>query len=121
MKDEQNCILMFSRCIHNINDMFIEFITKINIVPSIKRCNKTNLMEFHFTCGKENTHIFCCDPNDINVINYNTVKLLCEKHEIDWNNQTYISFKNKFLMIINVTYVNVVLKMLNFILIILGA
>jgi hypothetical protein len=105
MKDNKNCIFMFSRCIHNINDMFIEFITKLNVVPSIKRCNKSNLMEFHFTCGEDNTYIFCCDPNDINIINYNTVKLLCEKHKIDWNNQTYISFitqlKNKFFDEIN--------------------
>ncbi len=102
-------------------------------------------MEFHFTCEKDNTHIFCCDPNDNNIINYNTVKLLCEKHEIDWNNlnQTYISFifqlktkffdeingrvefskeqrkKSQICLIINVMYVNVVSKMLNFILIIL--
>ncbi len=79
-------------------------------------------------------HIFfCCDPNDINIIDYNTIKLLCEKHEIDWNNQTYISFmvqlnfffdelngrvkfskeqrkKYQICLIINVTYVNVVLK-----------
>jgi hypothetical protein len=71
---------MFSRCIHNINDMFIEFNTEFNVVPLIKRCNKTNLMEFHFICGEDDTYIFCCDPNDINIINYATVKLLFLKN-----------------------------------------
>ena len=69
--NDKSCVFMFSRDIHNINDMFFQFIVKFNICPVVKKCNKTNLMEFHLKIGKDNVHIFCCDPNDINIITYN--------------------------------------------------
>ena len=57
-------------------------------------------MEFHLKVAKDDLHIFWCDPNDINIITYNQVKLLCAKYEIDWKNQIYMGFatqlKNKF-------------------------
>jgi hypothetical protein len=39
---------MYSRNIHNINDVFEELITVFNTFSVIKKCNKTNVMEFHF-------------------------------------------------------------------------
>ena len=49
-----NCIYMYSRNVHNINDVFEQFIITFNAFPTIKKCNKTNIMEFHFKVGKDN-------------------------------------------------------------------
>ncbi len=43
-----NSVCMYSRNIHNINDVFEQFISTFNTFPEIKECNKTNIMEFHF-------------------------------------------------------------------------
>ena len=86
-----NCVYMYSREIHNINDIFEQFIITFNVYPIIRKCNKTNIMEFHYKLNKERL-IFCCDPNDINVITYKEVKDLCTKNNIEWRNQTYTGF-----------------------------
>jgi len=95
-----NCVMMYSRTTHNINDVFEEFIKIFNTFPVIKKCNKTNIMEFHFKPSKDNLIIFTCDPNDINVITYEQVKELCIKNKVEWKNQTYTGFitqlKNNF-------------------------
>ena len=87
-----NCIYMYSRNIHNINDVFEQFIITFNTFPSIKKCNKTNIMEFHYKLNKDKLIIFCCDPNDINVITYKDIKNLCDTNNIEWKNQTYTQF-----------------------------
>ncbi len=38
--EHKNCIFLFSCGIHNINDMFCEFIIEFNVCPLIMRCNK---------------------------------------------------------------------------------
>ncbi len=48
---------MCLRSTHNINDIFEAFITMFNIFPIIKKCKKTNIMEFHYQ-PKENNLIF---------------------------------------------------------------
>ena len=35
------------------------------------------LIQFHFKPRKDILIIFCCDPNDINVITYKEIKDLC--------------------------------------------
>ena len=103
IKKRSDCVYMYSRNIHNINDIFEQFIIVFNICPKIKKCNKTNIMEFHF----ENI-IFCCDPNDINVITYKNIIELCTTHKIEWKNQTYTGFitqlKTKFFDELNGRY-----------------
>ena len=85
-----NCVYMYSRSTHNINDVFEQFVSTFNNVPIITRCNKSSIIEFHFKTHEKNVIIFCCDPsNDINVITYKEVKELCIKNNIEWKNQTY--------------------------------
>jgi 5-methylcytosine-specific restriction endonuclease McrA len=92
LKTRSNCIYMYSRYTHNINDIFEDFITMFNVFPIIKKCKKTNIMEFHYQPKEKNLIIFCCDPNDIDTITYKEVKALCEQHKVEWKNQTYTSF-----------------------------
>jgi hypothetical protein len=84
-----NCVYMYSRSTHNINDVFEQFVSTFNNVPIITRCNKSSITEFHFKTHEKNVIIFCCDPsNDINVITYKEIKELCIKNNIEWKNQT---------------------------------
>jgi hypothetical protein len=69
------------------NNIFDQFIMVFNACSAIKKCNKTNIMEFHYK-----NIIFCCDPNDINVITYKDIIELCVKNKIEWKNQTYTGF-----------------------------
>ena len=92
MCKSSNCCFMYSRTTHNINDIFEEFIMMFNVFPFIKKCNKTNIMEFHFKLNPDNLHLFCCDPNDINIIDYKQVQTLCVQNDIEWTNQTYMQF-----------------------------
>ena len=87
-----DCIYMYSRDQHNINDIFEQFITTFNTVPLIKKCNKTNIMEFHFKTCKDKLIVFCCDPNDINTITFENIIELCQENKIEWKNQTYTQF-----------------------------
>ena len=91
---------MYSRSIHNINDVFERFISTFNTFLEIKKCNKTHIMEFHFKARKDILIIFLCDPNDINVITYKKVQGLCIEHNIEIKNQTYVelatNLKNNF-------------------------
>ena len=112
----ESCIFMFSRTIHNINDILEKFITKYNYIPVIQKNIKTNINQFMYTIKKklhllkdkseesiwlkETYFIFTCDPNDINKITYKDVKELCTKLNVEWKNQTYVQFltevKNRF-------------------------
>ncbi len=69
-----NSVCMYSRNIHNINDVFEQFITIFNTFPEIKKCNKSNIMEFHFKPRKNILIIFYYDPNDINAITFKEIK-----------------------------------------------
>ncbi len=46
-------VCMYSRRIHNINDVFEQFISNFNTFPEINACHKTNIMEFHFKTRKD--------------------------------------------------------------------
>ena len=41
-----NCIYMYSRSTHNINNIFQSFITIFNMFPIIKKCKKKILLNF---------------------------------------------------------------------------
>ncbi len=41
MKKYCNSVCMYSRNIHNINDIFEQFISTFNTFPEIKKCNKS--------------------------------------------------------------------------------
>ena len=91
LKTRFNCIYMYSNT-RNINDIFESFITVFNMFPIIKKCKKTNIIEFHYQPREKCLIIFCCDPNDVDTITYKEVKALCEQHKVEWKNQTYTSF-----------------------------
>ena len=86
--NKTNIIYMYSRDIKNINDIFDDFIIGFNLVPIVTRCNKTNIMEFHHIFEDGTRNIYCCDPNDINIINFNDIKKICDQNKIEWKNQT---------------------------------
>ena len=86
--NKANIIYMYSRDIKNINDIFDDFIVGFNLVPIVIRCNKTNIMEFHHILEDGTRNIYCCDPNDINIINFNDIKKICDENKIEWKNQT---------------------------------
>ena len=65
MKKYINSVCMYSRNIHNINDVFEQFIATFNTFPEIKKCNKTNIMEFHFKqCKKLRSWVLNCIARD---------------------------------------------------------
>ncbi len=59
-------------------------------------------MEFHFETRRDILILFCCDPNDINVITYKVIKELCIENKVEFKNQKYFGFithlKNNSLM-----------------------
>ena len=69
------------------NDVFEQFISTFNTFLEIKKCNKTDIMEFHFEARKDILITFLCDPNDINVITYEEIKALCIENKIEWKNK----------------------------------
>jgi hypothetical protein len=83
----ESCTFMYSRTTHHINDILEKFIIKFNHVPV---CRKTNIQQFIYKINKALYFIFCCDPNDINVIDDKDVKQLCHKLKNEWVNQTYV-------------------------------
>ena len=82
--NRNNNIFMYSRDIKNINDIFEDFIIEFNVVPIIKKCNKTNIMEFHHIQEDGSINIYCCDPNDINIITFDDIKAICEQNNVEW-------------------------------------
>jgi len=95
------CVYMYSRNIHNNNNVFEQFISTFNTVQIITKCNKSNILEFQFKTLEKNIIIFCCDPsNDINVISFKEVKELCIQNKVEWKKQSYTGFitssKKKF-------------------------
>ena len=97
--DNISCVLMFSRNIHNINDIFYLFLDKYNTIPKVDKSHKTNIMQFtHNNNGI--IHIYAADPNEVHTITYKQVKYLCDKNEIEFKNQTFMQLikqmKNKF-------------------------
>ncbi len=59
--------------------------------------HKTNIMQFTYD-NEGIIHIYTADPNEnyeIHVVTYKQVKPLCDKHEIEWKNQTFMQLINK--------------------------
>ncbi len=98
--DIQKFVIVFVCILEVFNDVFEQFISTFNTFLEIKKCNKTNIMEFHFKARKDILIIFLCDPNDINVITYKEIQDFCIENNIEFKNQTNIEFitnlKNNF-------------------------
>jgi hypothetical protein len=84
LSERFNCVDLYSRNIHDNNDVFEQFISTFNTVPIITKCNKSNILEFQFKTHEKNIIIFCCDPsNDINVMSFKEVKELCIQNKLE--------------------------------------
>jgi hypothetical protein len=45
-------------------------------------------MQFHHILDDEgNMNIYCCDPNDINIVTFNDIKIICDEnnHPLGWS------------------------------------
>jgi len=87
--ETKNTIYMFSRLgTTSINDVFQNLIVDHG-VPTNIRCKKTKIEGFKY---KKNNVIyrFVCDPNAVHNITYKEVKVLCQKNDIPFKNQTFM-------------------------------
>jgi hypothetical protein len=93
---------MYSRSIHNIN-LYLNNLYPHLILSRLLQ-NAINPIFWSFTfmfqTHEKNMIIFCCDPNDINVISFKEVKELAYKIMLNLRNKTYTGFitglKNNF-------------------------
>jgi hypothetical protein len=72
----------------SINDIFQSLVVDHG-VPSNIRCKKTKIEGFKY---KKNNiiYMFVCDPNAVHNITYKEVKVLCEKNDLPFKNQTFM-------------------------------
>jgi 5-methylcytosine-specific restriction endonuclease McrA len=87
--ETKNTIYMFSRLgTSSINDVFQSLIVDHG-VPSNIRCKKTKIEGFKY---KKNNiiYMFVCDNNALHNITYKEVKVLCEKNDLPFKNQTFM-------------------------------
>jgi hypothetical protein len=87
-QESKDTIYMFSReGKTNINDIFIHMLTKYGVPQDIK-CKKTKIVGFRYKI-EDIDYVFACDPNDVNKISFKEIKILCEKNDIPFKNQTF--------------------------------
>jgi 5-methylcytosine-specific restriction enzyme A len=87
--ESKNTIYMFSRLgTTSINDIFQSLIVDHGVPDNIK-CKKTKIEVFKY---KKNNiiYMFVCDPNAVHNITYKEVKVLCEKNDLPFKNQTFM-------------------------------
>ena len=87
--ETKNTIYMFSRLgTTSINDIFQSLVVDHGIPTNIK-CKKTKIEAFKY---KKNNiiYMFVCDPNAVHNITYKEVKVLCEKNDLPFKNQTFM-------------------------------
>ena len=87
--NSKDTIYMYSRPGKtNINDIFQQLIP-VHGVPVNLRCKKTKIISFKYVKDKIN-YVFACDPNDVNQVTFKEVKVLCEKNDLSFKNQTFM-------------------------------
>ena len=87
-----SCIVIYSREKEtNVNDIFQQCLALYGC-PSSKsiRASKSNITKFEYNFNKKH-YMIVQDPNDLTVINWRKIKELCEKHEVPFKNQTFLS------------------------------
>jgi 5-methylcytosine-specific restriction enzyme A len=87
--ETKNTIYMFSRLgTTSINDIFQSLIVDHGVPDNIK-CKKTKIEAFKYKKNKI-IYMFVCDPNAVHNITYQEVKVLCEKNDLPFKNQTFM-------------------------------
>ena len=92
MKGYDSCIIIYSRESYtNINDIFLQCLTLYGIpISKTIRAEKSNIKKFEYKLNKKHYYIVI-DPNDLSIINWQKIKGMCEKHNIPFKNQTFLS------------------------------
>lgn len=91
IKNYESSIFMFSNSsISNLNDVFIKVYEQYKIIPSKIRTIKSNITYFELNLEGKN-YYFVIDANDTKRINYKDTIELCNKNQIEFKNQSYIS------------------------------
>jgi hypothetical protein len=93
LKGYDSCIIIYSReGIHEINDIFEKCLSLYGVpISKSIQASKTQILKFEYVLD-DKLYIICQDPNDLNFINWAIVKKLCEKHEVEFRNQSFPAF-----------------------------
>ena len=93
MKGYDSCIIIYSRESYtNINDIFLQCLSLYGIpINKTIKAEKSNIKKFEYKINKKHYYIVI-DPNDLSIINWKKIKAMCEKHEVPFRNQTFLSF-----------------------------
>lgn len=96
IKGYDSCIVIYNREGKNdINDIFEQCLGLYGIPLSESiQANKSQITRFEYELDKK-LYIFCHDPNDIN-FNWAIVKKLCNKHNVEFKNQTFPAFITEY-------------------------
>ena len=96
IKGYDSCIVIYNREGKNdINDIFEQCLGLYGIPLSKSiQANRSQISRFEYELdGKQ--YIFCHDPND-DTCNWAIVKKLCEKHNVEFKNQSFPAFITEF-------------------------
>lgn len=96
----KSCIFMYTRdgTKNDLNEILIEFIKTYNLIPSQKNITSMNhkIIKFSITLNNE-VYYFVLDPNEGHRnIDYKLVKKLCQAHNIEFVNQSFVKFISEF-------------------------
>ena len=75
----------------DISDLFYKCIKHYNIVPSNIKSNKTKINYFELNLNGY-SYLFSNDPNDLQKCNWKIIKELCNQHNIEFKNQSFVKF-----------------------------
>ena len=96
LKEHANKIIIYNK--PNLNEELDQIIGHYNYIPKVKN-NKTSITQINFNLEKMNI-ILTIDPNDTRLINFKKIKELCDKHKVEFKNQSFGNFirelKDKF-------------------------
>jgi hypothetical protein len=75
---------------HELNCELDEIIALYNYIPKVKN-QKFAITAIHFDMDGRNVYL-AIDPNDTRTISYKGIKNLCERHDVEFSNQSFGSF-----------------------------
>ena len=96
LKGYDSCVVIYNRYSKNdINDIFEQCLGLYGIpISKSIQANKSQITRFEYKLD-DKIYIICHDPNDDN-FNWAIIKKLCEKHYVEFRNQTFPAFITEF-------------------------